>query len=75
MSKGKKLFSKADAKYGESFYILLLECLMIWGFIYYNTKFLTNFENLVEEDVMFPSKLIFFKSERINFHAILSFIS
>jgi len=39
-SKGENLFGQKGKKYGKSFYMLLLECLMSWGIIYYNSKFL-----------------------------------
>ena len=43
LSKGRKLFGKDEEKYSQSFYIFLLECLMSWGIIYYNTGFQKQF--------------------------------
>jgi len=48
---------------------------MSWGVIYYNSKFLSNLESLIEQGVMFPSKLYYFKSHKIDITQVMKFLT
>ena len=39
---------------------------MAWGIIYYETKFMNYFDELINEGVTFPDRFVYFKSWKIN---------
>ena len=75
LSKGKKLFTRDEGKYSYNFYLFLLEWIIGWGVIYYNTGFRTTLEALVEEGVTFPKEFGYIKSDSIKYGPIIKFLT